>query len=302
MKDEKLYGLTRAPVPLTAFIPCYNIGAPDPRFVQNRALAFYNGRATCISASIQDKAQIMYILDGSMTVEIDGESFTARTGELFCINPCEMHAAFLDENNPAVRYVYVNALTGEYLNASMPNVRHIIDGINAGTLCMRRHIATCAAAERVGRLLCGIAERMGATHDAASDFEIIGALYGIFGELTANDWIEKREQSGSDFVRHAAVFIEKHYKSEITPQMIYDEFSYNPSYFSRLFSARFGKPFRTYLNEFRILRALVLLTKGQLSVQEAARHVGFTDYGYFSQVFRRVTGMSAGEYARLYRK
>ena len=47
---------------------------------------------------------------------------------------------------------------------------------------------------------------------------------------------------------------------------------------------------------------MVLLTKGRFSVQEAARHVGFTDYGYFSQVFRRVTGMSAGEYARLYRK
>ena len=53
-----------------------------------------------------------------------------------------------------------------------------------------------------------------------------------------------------------------------------------------------------YLIRLRIRKAAELLCDDGTKVTEAAFRVGFADGNYFSRQFRRVTGLTPGEYRR----
>ena len=65
-------------------------------------------------------------------------------------------------------------------------------------------------------------------------------------------------------------------------------------------NSRFKEDTNYSVNEFliryRILKALQLLQNEQMYVYEVAEKVGFNDYKYFSQVFRRYVGMSPTQF------
>lgn len=67
---------------------------------------------------------------------------------------------------------------------------------------------------------------------------------------------------------------------------------------ARVFKAATGKTPLTRLTEIRIARAQTLLRESDLSVTAIAGEVGFTAFSHFSQVFRRVVGVSPSDYRR----
>jgi len=67
---------------------------------------------------------------------------------------------------------------------------------------------------------------------------------------------------------------------------------------ARVFKAATGKTPLTRLTEIRIARAQALLRESDLSVTTIAGDVGFTAFSHFSQVFRRVVGVSPSDYRR----
>ena len=66
----------------------------------------------------------------------------------------------------------------------------------------------------------------------------------------------------------------------------------SPNYFSHLFKKVRGQGFKDHLNAVRIEKARTLLATGGHKVYEVAQMVGFSDYKYFSAVFKKVTGTS----------
>ena len=54
--------------------------------------------------------------------------------------------------------------------------------------------------------------------------------------------------------------------------------------------------FVNILNKIRVKNAQKLLQKGDLKVYEIAERVGFSNYAYFYQVFKKITGYAPKEY------
>jgi len=73
------------------------------------------------------------------------------------------------------------------------------------------------------------------------------------------------------------------------------------SYLSRLFKAEAGISFMEYVTRVRMEQAQRLLASSDISPSEAARRVGYEDAKYFSQTFKKWTGMSPSEYQRISR-
>lgn len=69
----------------------------------------------------------------------------------------------------------------------------------------------------------------------------------------------------------------------------------SPSLLKKLFSHYAGVGVMEYFRQQKINSAIPLLREGQ-SVREVAEHFGFPDAGYFSTVFRRVTGKTPTYY------
>ena len=68
-------------------------------------------------------------------------------------------------------------------------------------------------------------------------------------------------------------------------------------YFSRLFARYTGMTYRDFLIEVRLQRAKELLSASELSLEEIARQVGYSDASHFSRVFKSRTGMSPRRFA-----
>ncbi len=69
-------------------------------------------------------------------------------------------------------------------------------------------------------------------------------------------------------------------------------------YFSRRFHQEVGKSPVAYLNHYRIEQAKKLLAKGNQSVAQIARSVGFHSQHYFSRSFRRIAGANPLAYRK----
>ena len=58
------------------------------------------------------------------------------------------------------------------------------------------------------------------------------------------------------------------------------------------FQRDFGMTFNEYLTRLRIQKAIDLMANKELHLYEVAQRVGFADYKYFNQVFKKVVGES----------
>lgn len=59
-----------------------------------------------------------------------------------------------------------------------------------------------------------------------------------------------------------------------------------------------GKPFRSFLNHYRVERAQAALSGSSRPISEIAQEMGFCDQSYFGAVFNKLTGMTPLSYRR----
>ncbi|MDL2314748.1 helix-turn-helix domain-containing protein [Bacteroidales bacterium OttesenSCG-928-C19] len=90
-------------------------------------------------------------------------------------------------------------------------------------------------------------------------------------------------------------------KPDLTLPEVADKLNTNRTYLSKTINAFEKKSFTTYINELRIKDAVILLSNPQnmkYSIDYIADEVGFTNRTTFSQVFKKVTGISPTEFRR----
>ncbi len=67
-------------------------------------------------------------------------------------------------------------------------------------------------------------------------------------------------------------------------------------YLSRRFKQELGTRFMDYLTDVRISRAKELIGRGGYALKELAEKVGNRNHTYFCKIFKKLTGMTVGEY------
>lgn len=100
-------------------------------------------------------------------------------------------------------------------------------------------------------------------------------------------------------VKAAVAYLKKNYRQNITVEMAARELLVSPSYLMHLFKEELGKTFVECLTEYRIEKAKELLKENKYRVYEVCTEVGYQDPKYFSQLFKKVTGLSPSDYAKL---
>ena len=69
-------------------------------------------------------------------------------------------------------------------------------------------------------------------------------------------------------------------------------------YVGKVFSKCMGQRFNEYLNSYRIMKAIELLKTTNYRVYEISAMVGYSDYRYFSAVFKSATGRTPVDYRK----
>ncbi|HYE82087.1 MAG TPA: response regulator [Clostridia bacterium] len=103
-------------------------------------------------------------------------------------------------------------------------------------------------------------------------------------------------ENTNKLVKTAIDFIYSNYSKDITLDCIAKEIYITPGYLSQLFKQETGVNFLDFLNQYRIQKAKEYLTGSFLKNYEVSGKVGFKDEKYFSQVFKRYTGLTPSQY------
>jgi len=99
-------------------------------------------------------------------------------------------------------------------------------------------------------------------------------------------------------VRKAMAFIHEHYADSISRRDIAQHVSIAEDHLTFCFRQELRRTPIEYLQRFRVNQAKRLLKDSERSITEIALDVGFSDSGYFSRIFRRITGMSPEAFRR----
>jgi len=102
----------------------------------------------------------------------------------------------------------------------------------------------------------------------------------------------RHRQSISQFY---SIIAEK-YSMQLTVRSVSDEMNVSESYLMHLLKDNLGKTFNEILTGYRIGIAKRLLLSGKYRINEVSDKVGYIDVKYFSQVFKKIVGVTPSDY------
>lgn len=73
----------------------------------------------------------------------------------------------------------------------------------------------------------------------------------------------------------------------------------SPAYFSKLFKKEMGINFIDYLNKVKVEGSKKYLTDLKISLSDIAHTIGYTDQSYYTKVFKKIEGISPGQYRKI---
>ncbi len=101
---------------------------------------------------------------------------------------------------------------------------------------------------------------------------------------------------GNRIVTQAKNYIESNYDQPLSVERIAKAVDRNPNYLCHIFIQSEGISITEYINKTRISKAKELLRNTFLMTYEIAEKTGFNDYRYFSQIFKKYTGITPSSY------
>jgi len=128
-------------------------------------------------------------------------------------------------------------------------------------------------------------------------------LFGCLRRLQ-RDQMDKAAQKLRDRdaqpIRTAKLYIRKHFQEPVTLEEVSAAVGFSVNYFSTLFKKETGEGFTKYLTRVRMDEARALLRDTGRPVAEICRSVGYGDLKHFTHTFKAETGLTPGEYRKLY--
>lgn len=135
------------------------------------------------------------------------------------------------------------------------------------------------------------------------------ALDSLEGALDFADYLLKRAIEYGNYVNQTESvteqikrYLDKHYQEDIRRDDLAGMVYLNTDYMSRIFKKEMGVSISSYLLAKRVEEAKKLLTQSNLPINTVSLYVGYSNFSYFTKMFRENTGYSPLEYRRVCRR
>ena len=244
--------------------------------------------------------EIAVVKEGSLICQVNDIPYTLNPGEGIFINTNVLHAYFpANENDCIYKAVRFDpTLFGQPGSSIYED--YILPVLSNSLLCSIL-LTDAPWQKEISSSVMEIA-RLDLENDACLELRILEQLTKLWALLHENTikTISKKSQSARDITRmkQAMTYIQNVYQTPVTLEAIAASCSLSQSECCRLFKRILHQSPMEYVISVRISRSLSLLSGGTLSITEIAGMTGFQSSSYFTETFRKLTGMTPTQYRK----
>lgn len=246
--------------------------------------------------------EIIHVLKGRIRIHIGNMQTIVNAGELFLINPFEIHSIMdITEKKDASEQVSENEVSSESNLLLIIQIASQAFENNAFELSQIRFSKNDLTSELkwVAPLMTNLYWK-GFDSDTASDFLRLGTLYTLVGKLLESCPYEigssnpsKTKEDAFKRILTLIEHVEAHFDEPIVFESLADSLHISKFHLSHSVKQTMGISFQTYLNTVRMTKAVQLIYNTKLTILEISERSGFSDQKYLNQMVQKHYGCSA---------
>ncbi len=140
-------------------------------------------------------------------------------------------------------------------------------------------------------------------HSHIRDMELNSILAELLVRImqqTVRESGDQKHRAYTKRVQPAAVkaYIDVNFEKKLTLESLAAQFFVDKTYLARIFRAQYDSTVMNYLYRVRVTKAKELLRFTEDTIEQVGKAVGMEDSNYFSRMFKKIEGISPGEYRR----
>ncbi|SDM84230.1 AraC-type DNA-binding protein [Paenibacillus sp. yr247] len=265
------------------------------------------------SVHSHDFIELVYLVSGQTEHLFEGESYRIQAGDVFIINPGEVHTY---RTEPGECIEIINCLfTPELIHESLlkelgvsqsmdfyyvhpflnPRERfhhrlNLVGSASSHVLSLLETMITEWEHHRPGYL----------TIIKLQMLQLLILLSRCYTDSTSKEKKSSRTANHTILVRRITGFLERHFDKKMTIPDLCELFNVSSRQLNRVFKQETNQTVTERIHDIRIDRAKQYLAEGDEKVIHVAHRVGYEDPAFFTQLFRRKVGCSPGQYRDLH--
>jgi len=239
--------------------------------------------------------ELMRILEGSFSIQLDGVEYVGNTGDSFLITGGVVHSGI----PKSCQYECVVFDMDFFLRDQRSGYKDLLS-----IIYHNRILESFYPKERVeeNALFYRICHSL-AKKAPGYELTVQGYFYQFLGLAFEKNLFQKTETLPYHLrkirqFKTVISMIQQHYSENITLVDMADSVHMNPNYFCRFFKEIARQTPIQYLNFYRIESACEKLASSEKSITAIALECGFNDVSYFVKVFKSFKGITPTEYLK----
>jgi len=219
--------------------------------------------------------ELIYCIEGTPEVTVNGISETLSPGEMILIPPYVVHS--LQTKNTKT---WVGVFAGDYISS--------FD---------RKHQYACHSKFRCDPQIESFLQAHLFCLNPPEKYLHIACLYMVCNECIKHA-VPYSANLNYSFMYEVISYISQNIRQEISMKALADAMNYEYHYFSSLFHKCFSINFKSFINIFRFEKACSLLSAEVMSATQIAEACGFGSVRNFNRVFKDLSGFTPNEYRK----
>ncbi|KMK75479.1 AraC family transcriptional regulator [Alkalihalobacillus pseudalcaliphilus] len=236
-----------------------------------------------------EEMELLYITEGTLTISINSDTYEVKPGDLIIVNSNELHKGVTAHKDVSYYCMIVDttSLHNSFIETytqnrtlTQPNDYTLIKNMIRDDLHVKSTMDNLISEQS--------SKKMGyELFVKSSVIYLIGYLIRNYGAKQLNEQTYTTRLKNLNRLNKVLEYIDTNYSDSLTVDTAAKMSNLSPYYFCRLFKTATGRSFVQYVNERRIEKAHMLLTKTDLSIMEVALQTGFNDANYFSRAYKK---------------
>lgn len=222
----------------------------------------YVENCTEINLRRVDYYDLTFVLEGEITFIEDGKTYTIGKNDAILLSPHKLHQRL--SGDIPVKYVSFNFTVN-------PESGFFLD------TCMRGVISA-----EIKKLVGAFPHSHISAHYKSSE-KAASILNYILHDLSDS----AAPRCNNEHIEKIIRYIDENITEKMSLALISKKINLSREYTSAVFKKETGKTLTDYINERKMHFAKELISGGEMSLLQVAAYVGYSDYTYFSRLFKK---------------